>query len=170
MTYTCWILFYFIIFTLFYCNFLLLFRAMHSSIGILTVACIPPCKGIKLCFAQKNWFSIQICQPFLILRSEMCFNTKLTSDDLSKQVGLCCGVKLKCSIYLRYKWADTAFWLCREVHILTWQTGNYTCCRCYPYPFTPLSASVYLEINETAWLTNKEHNERLSVLFWNPVI
>ena len=25
-----------------------------------------------------------------------------------------------------------------------------------PHPFTPLSDSIYLEINETAWLTNNE--------------
>ena len=43
------ILFYYFIF--FYCNLWLLFRVMHSSIGILTVAFIPPCNGIKFCLA-----------------------------------------------------------------------------------------------------------------------
>ena len=43
------ILFYFIYF--FYCNLWLLFRVMHSSISILTVVFIPPCKGIEFCFA-----------------------------------------------------------------------------------------------------------------------
>ena len=38
-------------FLFFYCNLWLLFRAMHSSIGIITVAFIPSCKGIKFCFA-----------------------------------------------------------------------------------------------------------------------
>ena len=45
----CSILFYYFIF--FYCNLWLLFRVVHSSIVILTVAFIPPCKGIKFCFA-----------------------------------------------------------------------------------------------------------------------
>ena len=80
-TYTSWILFYFIsLFYIFYCNFWIFFRAMHSSTVIITVAFIPPCKGIKFCFAEKNGFSIQICRPSWILGSEMCFNTKLTSD------------------------------------------------------------------------------------------
>ena len=47
---------------------------------ILTVAFIPPCKGIKFCFAWKNRSSIQICRPSWILGSEICFNTKLTSE------------------------------------------------------------------------------------------
>ena len=70
------ILFHYFIF--FYCN--LLFRAMHLSRVIITVAFIPPFKGIKFCFALKNGSSTQICRPSWILGSEMCFNTKLTSE------------------------------------------------------------------------------------------
>ena len=44
--------FYFIsLFYIFYFNFWIFFRAMHSSTVIITVAFIPPCKGIKFCFA-----------------------------------------------------------------------------------------------------------------------
>ena len=61
------ILFYFIILYFFYCNLWLLFRAMHSSIVILTVAFIPPCEGIKFCVAWKNISFIQICCGFPVV-------------------------------------------------------------------------------------------------------
>ena len=37
-------------------------------------------QGDQIMFRLKNGFYIQICWPSWILGSEMCFNTKLTSE------------------------------------------------------------------------------------------
>ena len=43
------------------------------------------------------------------------------NDNQFALVGLYCRAKPKDSIYLRYKWADTAFWLCKAVYIMIWR-------------------------------------------------